>query len=68
MKMTEINGLEDGDLNVQLEKSRKELFDLRVKASTESLDNPRAIPDLKKSIARLLTEKRRREMVKDNES
>jgi large subunit ribosomal protein L29 len=67
-KMTEIRGLEDGDLNLQIDKVRKELFDLRVKAATESIENPRAIEDLRRSVARLLTERRRRELAQENRS
>ena len=62
MKMTEISGLEDQDLRLQVEKLRKELFDLRCKAATESLENPGAIKEIRRSIARLLTEQRRREL------
>ena len=68
MKMTEIRGLEDGDLNLQIEKVRKELFDLRVKAATESIENPRGIEDLRRSVARLLTERRRRVLAQENRS
>ena len=68
MKMTEIRGLEDGDLNLQIEKVRKELFDLRVKAATESIENPRGIEALRRSVARLLTERRRRVLAQENRS
>ena len=68
MKMPEIRGLEDGDLNLQIEKVRKELFDLRVKAATESIENPRGIEDLRRSVARLLTERRRRVLAQENRS
>ena len=68
MKMTEIRGLEDGDLNLQIEKVRKELFDLRVKAATESIENPPGIEDLRRSVARLLTERRRRVLAQENRS
>lgn len=61
MKMTEIRSLESGDLQVQLDKLRRELFNLRVKASTESIENPAQIGLMKRDVARLLTEKRRRE-------
>ena len=60
MKITEIRALEDGDLQVQLEKTRKELYDLRVRAATESIDNPREIRDLRRTVARILTEQKQR--------
>ncbi len=62
MKIEEVRALDDGDLDVQLEKCRKELFNLRVKAATESIDNPREIRGLRRDVARLLTEQRRRQM------
>lgn len=62
MKITEIRALEDGDLQVQLDKARKELFELRVKASIESIENPSDIQRHRRTIARLLTEKRSREL------
>ena len=64
MKQIEITALDDGDLKLQLEKFRKELFDLRCKSATESLDNPRRIPTIRRSIARMLTEQRRREVAR----
>ncbi len=62
MKITEIKSLEQGDLLVQLAKLRKEMFDLRVKAATESIENPARIGQIRRDIARILTEQRRREI------
>ena len=62
MKNEEIRVLEDKDLRMQVEKLRRELFDLRVKAASESIENPMRIQDLKRSVARLKTEQRNREM------
>ncbi len=62
MKIEEVKVLDDGDLQVQLERCRKELFTLRVKAATESIDNPREIRSLRHDVARLLTERRQREI------
>ncbi|MAG57570.1 MAG: 50S ribosomal protein L29 [Planctomycetes bacterium] len=60
MKITEIRALDDGDLQVQLEKLRRELFDLRVRAATESIDNPRAIREIRRTVARIITEQHQR--------
>lgn len=68
MKMTEIRSLEDKDLQLQVEKLRKELFDLRCKSATESLENPGAIGELRRSIARLLTEQRHRDMQRGDDA
>jgi large subunit ribosomal protein L29 len=62
MNSAEIKALEAGDLQFHLEKLRKELFELKVKAATESIDNPCRIGDIKREIARLFTERRRREI------
>ena len=62
MKIEEIRALDDGDLVVRLDKCRRALFNLRVKAAPESIDNPREIRDLRHDVARMLTERRQREM------
>lgn len=62
MNSAEIHALEAADLQFHLEKLKKELFELKVKAATESIDNPCRIGDIKREIARLLTERRRREI------
>jgi len=41
---------------------RRQLYDLRCQAVTEKLENPRQIPGMRRDIARLLTEQRRRQM------
>ncbi len=62
MNIEEVKALDDGDLQVQVDRCRKELFNLRVKAATESIDNPREIRSLRHDVARLLTERRRRDI------
>jgi large subunit ribosomal protein L29 len=43
------------ELQEQLEKDRQELFNLRFRASTQPLDNPRRLREVRKNIARVLT-------------
>jgi len=43
------------ELQEQLEKDRQELFNLRFQASTQQLENPRRIREVRKNIARILT-------------
>lgn len=62
MNIEEVKALDDGDLQVQVDRCRKELFNLRVKTATESIDNPREIRSLRHDVARLLTERRRRDI------
>jgi len=68
IKVEEIRAMDDGDIVLQEEKLRKELFDLRCKAANESIDNPNQIQQIKRTIARLLTEQRRRELARSEKS
>ena len=68
MKMEEIRALDGGDLRLREQKLRKELFDLRCKAATESIENPCQIGDMRRSIAQILTERRRRDIEGSTES
>jgi len=55
MKIDEIRGKTGDELDYELSTLRKELFDLRFKSATQSLQNPSRIEVLKRTIARLLT-------------
>ena len=68
MKMEEIRALEYGDLLLQEQKLRRKLFDLRCKAATESIENPSQIRKIRRGVAQLLTEQRRREITRNAES
>jgi large subunit ribosomal protein L29 len=48
-----------------LQEERKTLFKLRHDASAKQLDNPRRIREARKTIARILTIKREREIAKE---
>ena len=54
--------LGDTDLLEKLSDSKEELFNLRFQSATGQLDNTVRIKDVKKDIARLLTELRAREI------
>jgi len=60
MRASEIKTLSQDELAKKLNEKHKELFELRFKASTKQLKNPRQIPQVKKDIARLKTEERGR--------
>ena len=51
----ELRGLSEADLKAKITESKKELFDLRLKQSTGSLDKPSRIHELRKNIARMNT-------------
>ena len=60
MKAKEVKTLSDKDLVKQIESAQKEYFDLLFSAATKQLKNHRDIPKVKKTIARIQTEVRRR--------
>ena len=51
----ELRSLSDEELNNKIKESKKELFDLRLKQSTGSLEKPSRIYELRKNIARMKT-------------
>ena len=51
----ELRALSDEDLKAKITESKKELFDLRLKQSTGSLEKPSRIRELRKNVARMNT-------------
>ena len=62
MKVEEIRALNPAELAKQLETAREELFNLRFRAVTKQLVNHREIPRVKRTIARMKTVQREREL------
>ena len=62
MKLEEIKSLQTEDLQSKV-KEQQELFSMRFQQATGQLENPGTMKDVKKSIARILTVIRQREMV-----
>ena len=62
MKVEEIRALSAGELVKQLEATHKELFELRFRLATKQLVNHREIRRVKRTIARLNTIIREREL------
>ena len=62
MKAAEISELSLEDLNAKLKDARAELFNLRFQMATSQLDNTARVKQVKKDIARILTEMRAREL------
>ncbi|WP_281702571.1 50S ribosomal protein L29 [Cryptobacterium curtum] len=62
MKASEIRELSADDLQVKLKEARVELFNLRFQMATSQLDNTSRVKQVKKDIARILTEMRAREL------
>ena len=62
MKVEEIRALGTEEVVKQLEAAHKELFDLRFRLTTRQLVNHREVRRVKKSISRLKTVMREREL------
>ena len=62
MKINEIKVLGTEELNAKLEELKAELFNLRFQHATNQLDNPRVITEVKRTIARVKTILREREL------
>ena len=60
MKIEEIRGKNDHELEYELASMKKELFDLRFKSATQVLTNPARIRFLRRTIARVSTVARER--------
>ena len=66
MKYKDIQELTDEELAKKVEEGRAELFNLRFQMATSQLDNTARVKNVKKDIARLLTEQRDRQIAAEN--
>ena len=62
MKAAEIRELSAEYLQVKLKEAKAELFNLRFQMATSQLDNTARVKQVKKDIARIMTEMRAREL------
>ena len=62
MKTTEIRELSAAELDTKLADLKEELFNLRFQMATGQCENPMKIRDVKKSVARIKTIQREREL------
>ena len=62
MKINEIFDMTNEELDQKLADLKAELFNLRFQHATNQLDNPRVITDVKRTIARIKTILRDREL------
>ena len=62
MKANEIRKLSTEEINKKIAESKEELFNLRMKQATGSLENPTRIRELRKTVARLKTILKEREI------
>ena len=64
MKLSEIKAMSTSALQETLREQKEELFNLRFQHSINQLDNPKKIGETKKTIARVLTVLREKELGK----
>ena len=64
MKAKEVHGMGNDEITVELDRLRRRLFDLRVQTVTEKIEDPSQFKKVRRDIARLLTERRAREIAK----
>lgn len=62
MKVKEVRDLSTGELQEKVNELKKELFNLRFQHATNQLENPLRITAVKKTIARVKTVIREREL------
>ena len=62
MKINKIKEMSSPDLEKELGELKSELFKLRFSLATNGLDNPMKIKEVRKDIARVKTELRKREI------
>ena len=66
MKMSEIKELTDQELFERIDDTKSMLTRLKLNHNVSPLENPNQIKNVRKDVARLLTEKRQREFNKTN--
>ncbi|HEB60685.1 MAG TPA: 50S ribosomal protein L29 [Phycisphaeraceae bacterium] len=68
MKATSIHKMNDEELVVEVDRLRRHLYDLRCQRVTEQIEDTSQFKKTKKDIARLLTERRARQIRSAKES
>lgn len=65
IKKTELHKMSDAEIAEESERLRSKLFELRQQSVTEKLENNREPGNIRRDIARLLTERRTRDLKKE---
>lgn len=64
MTGTEVRGMKDEEIKIELGKLRNKLYDLRTKRVSDTVEDTSQFSKAKKDIARMLTEQRSRDIKK----
>jgi large subunit ribosomal protein L29 len=62
IKKSELHAMRDAELGEEIIRLRKRLYELKSQAVTEKLENPRELGNIRRDIARILTETRARQL------
>ncbi len=65
LKIKELRELSNKELETKIREAKKELFNLRMKQSTGTLEKPSKIKELRKDVARMKTIIRERELTEE---
>lgn len=68
MKSTEVHKMSPDELAVEEDRLRRKLYELRCQAVTEKLENPRQLRNIRRDIARVITERRMRQAQESGKS
>lgn len=68
MKASDVHKMGQDEMNEELGRLRKRLFELRSQAVTEKLENPRQLRQIRRDVARIQTEQRERELRQQQET
>ena len=68
LKMSDVRGFNDTDLNERLDSAKQELMKLREKYATRQLEDTSQIRLVKRDIARLMSEQRQRQLRKHQQA
>jgi large subunit ribosomal protein L29 len=55
VKITELRAMQDADLRQQVDKLRREIFDMRFKGAVENIPQPHRLREMRRDIARAET-------------
>jgi len=62
MKASEVHKMSQQELVEESQRLRKQVYELRSQSVTEKLENPKQLGNIRRDIARLLTEQRKRQI------
>lgn len=65
MKIEEIRELPKDEIETRVRELRKKVFDLKVQAGGEDIENPGSAKQMRREIARMLTVMRERELARE---